>query len=65
MFEETQKKRKTSTLSLLLELLLVFGALADLSKNMQSTFDLHKIADLSVIVAGVVLIILELRARKK
>jgi len=65
MFEEIPKKRNTSTFSLLLELLLVLGALADLSKNMRSTFDLPKITDLSVIVGGVVLVILWLRARKK
>ena len=65
MFEEIPKKRNTSTFSLLLELLLALGALADLSKNMQSTFDLHKIADLSVIVVGLALIITGVRARKK
>jgi uncharacterized membrane protein len=65
MFEEIPKKRNTSTFSLLVELLLVLGALADLSKNMQSTFDLRKITDLSVIVGGIVLIIVGLRARKK
>jgi hypothetical protein len=65
MFEEIPKKRNTSTFSLLLELLLVLGALADLSKNMQSTIDLHKIIDLSVIVAGVGSIIVGLRPRKK
>jgi hypothetical protein len=65
MFEEVPKKRNTSTFILLLELLLVLGALSDLSKSMQSTFHLPKIADLSVIVAGVVLIIVGLRARKK
>ena len=65
MFEEIPKKRNTSTFILLLELLLVLGGLADLSKYMQSAFHLPKIADLSVIVAGVVLIIAGLRARKK
>jgi uncharacterized membrane protein YcjF (UPF0283 family) len=64
MFEEIPKKRKIS-FSLVLELLLVLGALAVLSKSMQCTSDLHKITDLSVIVAGVALIIVGLRARKK
>jgi Co/Zn/Cd efflux system component len=65
MFEEIPKKRNTSIFGLLLELLVVVGALADLSKNMRSTFGLHKIFDLSVFVAGVVSIIVGLRAREK
>jgi len=65
MFEEIPKKRSTSTFTLLLELPLVLGALADLWRDMRSTLDLPKITDLSVIVGAVVLVILWLRARKK
>ena len=64
MFEEIPKKRKSSPFVLVIELLVVLGALTDLSKNLHSTFDFAKIAESSVIVAGVVAIIAGLRERK-
>jgi len=64
VFEEMPKQRKTSTLVLVIELLVVLGALTDLSKHLHSAFDFAKIAELSVIVAGVAAIIAGLRERK-